>query len=74
MATTHPTQATPTATPVATTRPRRRFTADEYHRMAEVSILGEDERLELPGGDVIELRPAGDRHVEAVGRGAGGPG
>src|SRR6266511_3059274 len=29
----------------------RRFTVDEYHRMAEVGILGEDDRVELLDGD-----------------------
>jgi Uma2 family endonuclease len=68
MATTPTTQAPPTATPPATTPRRRRFTADEYHRMADVGILREDERLELLDGDIIEMSPAGDRHVEAVSR------
>jgi Uma2 family endonuclease len=70
MATTQTTQAppVPTATPPATARRRRRFTADEYHRMAEAGILGEDERVELLAGDVLEMSPIGDRHVEAVSR------
>jgi Uma2 family endonuclease len=68
MGTTHTTEATPTATPTAASRRRRRFTADEYHRMAEVGILREDERLELLDGDILEMSPAGDRHVEAVSR------
>jgi hypothetical protein len=46
----------------------RRFTADGYHRMAEAGILGEDERVELLDGAVLEMRPVGDRHVGAVGR------
>lgn len=52
----------------ASTRPRRRFTVDEYHRMAEVGILGADERVELLDGDVVEMSPTGDRHVEGVNR------
>jgi Uma2 family endonuclease len=64
MATTQTTQAPPTAT----TRRRRRFTADEYHRMAEAGILGEDERVELLDGDVLEMSPVGDPHVVAVTR------
>jgi Uma2 family endonuclease len=55
-------------TRTATTRPRRRFTVDEYHRMAEAGILSEDERVELLDGDVIEMSPTGDRHIEAVNR------
>jgi Uma2 family endonuclease len=56
------------APPTATTRRRRRFTVDEYHRMAEAGILGEDERLELLDGDVVEMSPVGDRHIEGVNR------
>jgi Uma2 family endonuclease len=65
MATTRATQATPTA-PLPTTR--RRFTVDEYHRMAEAGILGEDERVELLDGDILEMSPVGDPHVEGVNR------
>src|SRR5918993_1557442 len=64
MATTQATQAIPTAT----TRARRRFTVEEYHRMAEAGILGEDERVELLDGDVVEMSPVGDPHVEGVNR------
>ena len=32
---------------------RRRFTIDEYHRMGEAGILGDDERLELIAGHAI---------------------
>jgi Uma2 family endonuclease len=68
MATTRTTEATPTATPTATTRRRRRFTAEEYHRMAEAGILTEDERVELLDGDVVEMSPVGDPHIAAVNR------
>jgi Uma2 family endonuclease len=54
--------------PPALTRRRRRFTVDEYHRMAEAGILGEDERVELLDGDVIEMSPVGDPHIAAVNR------
>ena len=56
------------APPTATTRPRRRFTVDEYHRMAEAGILHADERVELLDGDIVEMSPTGDRHVEALSR------
>ena len=36
--------------------------------MAEAGILREDERVELLDGDVVEMSPVGDRHVEAVNR------
>ncbi len=56
------------ATPTATTQARRRFTVEEYHHMAEVGILGADERVELLDGDVVEMSPVGDRHIEGVNR------
>jgi hypothetical protein len=41
---------------MATQLTRRRFTVDEYHRMAEAGILGEDDRVELLDGE--RLAPA----------------
>ena len=41
---------------------RRRFTAHEYHRMAQAGILGEDDRLELLEGEIVEMAPIGSRH------------
>jgi Uma2 family endonuclease len=68
MATTPVTQAIPTAAPPELTRRRRRFTVEEYHRMAEAGVLGEDEPVELLDGDVVEMSPVGDPHVAAVTR------
>ncbi|AHY48123.1 Putative restriction endonuclease (plasmid) [Rubrobacter radiotolerans] len=45
---------------------KRRFGVGEYHRMAEVGILGEDDRVELADGEVVEMTPVGWRHVRAV--------
>jgi Uma2 family endonuclease len=67
MATTQATQTPPTS-PAAPARRRRRFTVDEYHRMAEAGILREDERVELLDGDVVEMSPVGDPHIAAVNR------
>ncbi len=47
---------------------RRRFSVGEYHRMAEAGILGENDRLELVGGEIVEMSPIGSRHVACVGR------
>ena len=47
---------------------RRRFTVDEYYRMAEAGILGEDDRVELIDGEVICMTPIGPRHAGYVDR------
>jgi len=47
---------------------RRRFTADEYHRMEQAGILGEDDRLELLEGEIVEMAPIGSRHQATVNR------
>ena len=44
----------------------RRFTADEYERMVELGIFREDERLELIGGEVVEMAPVGHRHAACI--------
>jgi Uma2 family endonuclease len=46
----------------------RRFTVEEYHRMAEAGILTEDDRVELVRGEVVEMEPIGSRHAACVSR------
>jgi Uma2 family endonuclease len=41
---------------------RRRFTVEELEAMVAVGILGEDERIELIGGEVVPMSPKGNRH------------
>ena len=41
---------------------RRKFTVDDYHKMAEAGILTEDDRVELLDGEIVEMRPIGPRH------------
>ena len=48
--------------------PRRPFTTTEYHRMIEVGILTEDDRVELIDGEIIEMAPIGPRHTACVKR------
>ncbi len=47
---------------------RRRFTVDEYHRMREAGILGEDDRVELIEGEIVEMAPIGPLHAGIVDR------
>lgn len=41
----------------------RRFTRDEFYRMAEAGVFGVDERLELVDGEIISMSPKGPGHV-----------
>ena len=42
------------------------FTVDEYYRMAQGGIFSEDDRVELIGGEVIEMSPIGSTHQGCV--------
>jgi len=33
---------------------KRRFTVDEYHRMAKAGILRDDDRVELIDGEIVK--------------------
>lgn len=45
---------------------RHRFTIEEYHKMAEVGLLGEGDRVELIDGEVVEMSPIGWRLARCV--------
>ena len=46
----------------------RRFTVEEYHRLAEVGVLHEDERVELLNGVIVPMVPIGPFHGGSVKR------
>ena len=45
---------------------RHSFTVAEYRRMGEAGIFSEDDRVELIGGEVVEMSPIGERHAACV--------
>jgi Uma2 family endonuclease len=45
---------------------RRRFTREEYHRLADVGILHEDDRVELIEGEIVQMTPIGRHHAACV--------
>jgi Uma2 family endonuclease len=47
----------------AATLPRRKFTREEYHRLAQSGILREEERTELIEGDILLIPPASPAHA-----------
>jgi Uma2 family endonuclease len=51
---------------MATQYARRRFTVDEYHKMGEAGILGEDDRVELIDGEIVQMSPIHIPHAVCV--------
>ncbi|WP_449416730.1 Uma2 family endonuclease [Phormidium nigroviride] len=47
---------------------KRLFTVKEYHLMGEAGILGEDDRVELIEGEIIQMAAIGTRHASCVNR------
>lgn len=48
--------------------PTYQFSVEEYHRLGEVGIFHEDDRVELLNGNIILMAPIGIRHMKAVRR------
>ena len=46
--------------------PTYKFTVEEYHKLAEVGLFGEDDRIELLNGEIIVMHAIGYRHAQAV--------
>ncbi len=42
------------------------FTVDAYHRLAELGIFDEDDRVELLDGQIVEMTPIGGAHAACV--------
>ncbi len=47
---------------------RRKFTVEQFHKMAESGILNEDDRVELIRGEIIEMAAIGLKHAACVNR------
>jgi len=47
---------------------KKRFTADEFHRMVQVGIFSERERVELIDGEIVVMSPIGNRHAACISR------
>ncbi|SRR6266516_5741340 len=42
------------------------FTVGAYHRLAELGVLDEDDRVELLDGQIVEMTPIGAAHAACV--------
>jgi Uma2 family endonuclease len=48
--------------------PPHRFTVDDFHKMAEAGILGEDDRVELLEGEIVDMPSIGPAHAGSLKR------
>jgi Uma2 family endonuclease len=46
---------------------RHRLTRQDYYRLGEAGILGEDDRVELLEGQLVDMSPIGPRHAIVTG-------
>jgi len=47
---------------------RHRVTISDYYKMAEVGILGENNRVEFIDGEIVDMAPIGSEHAFVVSR------
>ena len=45
---------------------KRRFSVKEYYMMADVGIFGEEDRVELVDGEIVEMAAIGSYHAGCV--------
>jgi hypothetical protein len=46
--------------------PRHRLTVDDFHRLGEAGVLGEDDRVELLEGQLVDMSPIDPRHAAVI--------
>jgi Uma2 family endonuclease len=63
-----PIPASPDALAALSDEPRRVTTVSDYHRMVETGILGEDDRVELIEGVIVEVSPQSESHAQVIQR------
>ena len=44
----------------------KRWTRDEYERLAQAGVLGEDDRVQLIAGELVQMGPQGASHAAAI--------
>src|SRR5689334_11505584 len=44
----------------------RRWTRDEYQRLADIGLLSPDEHVELVDGEIVEVPPQRSRHAVGI--------
>lgn len=45
---------------------QHRFTVEEWDRLGQLGFFGEDDRVELVDGEIVDMTPIGDRHAACV--------
>jgi Uma2 family endonuclease len=55
-----------TSPPIELIERQRRITVDEYHRMIDAGILGEDDHVELIEGFLVEMTPQKSPHAFVI--------